>query len=52
MNDHCVWHVTWLPAGAKPIKHKWVFVKKMYPDGTLNKFKARLVACGYSHIHG
>ena len=21
MNDHCVWHVTWLPAGAKPIKH-------------------------------
>ena len=52
MKDHCVWHVTWLPAGAKTIKHKWVFVKKMNPDGTLNKFKARLVACGYSQIHG
>ena len=24
----------------------------MSPDGTLNKFKARLVACGYSQIHG
>ena len=22
MHDHCVWQVTWLPAGAKPIKHK------------------------------
>ena len=24
----------------------------MNPDGTLNKFKARLVACRYSQIHG
>ena len=24
----------------------------MKSDGTLDKFKTRLVACGYSHIHG
>lgn len=44
-----------LPAGykppKKPIKSKWVFRIKRNPDGTL-KFKARLVACGYSQVYG
>ena len=47
-----VWHLTFLPPGSKTIKHKWVFIKKMKSDGTFDKFKARLVACGYSQIHG
>ena len=47
-----VFHLTKLPAGENVVKHKWVFVKKMNPDGSLNKYRARLVACGYSQDHG
>ena len=52
MNDLRVWTLTHLPPGARTIKHKWVFLKKMNLDGTLNKYRARLVACGYSLCTG
>jgi hypothetical protein len=35
------------PYGCKPIGCKWVFKKKLRPDGTIEKYKARLVAKGY-----
>jgi hypothetical protein len=31
---------------------KWVFKKKLRPDGTIEKYKARLVAKGYTQIEG
>jgi hypothetical protein len=31
---------------------KWVFKKKLKPDGTTEKYKARLVAKGYSQKEG
>jgi histone deacetylase 1/2 len=34
------------------IKSKWVFNVKRNPDHTIHKLKARLVAMGYSQIHG
>ena len=34
--------------GCKPIGCKWVFKKKLRPDGTIEKYKARLVAKGYT----
>jgi hypothetical protein len=34
------------------IKSKWVFKIKTNPDHTIQKLKARLVAMGYSQIHG
>ena len=42
------WEVTDLPAGCKPICYKWIFNKKLRPDGIINKFKARLVAKGFT----
>ena len=39
------------PSGKRNIKYKWVFLKKMSPDGTLNKYRARLEACGYGQVH-
>jgi hypothetical protein len=36
----------------KLIKSKWVFKIKRNPDHTIQKLKARLVAMGYSQIHG
>jgi hypothetical protein len=36
------------PVGCKPIGYKWVFKKKLRPDGTIEKYKARLVAKGFT----
>ena len=33
-----------LPKGSKPIGCKWIFRKKLRPDGSIEKYKARLVA--------
>lgn len=41
-----------VPAGRKPIKGKWVFVVKYKADGSVDKFKARYVGCGYSQVPG
>src|SRR3954468_15582784 len=42
------WEITDRPYGCKPIGCKWVFKKKLRPDGTIEKYKARLVAKGYT----
>nr|GFA61148.1 retrotransposon protein, putative, Ty1-copia subclass [Tanacetum cinerariifolium] len=36
----------------KPIGHKWIFKKKLRPDGTIEKYKARLVAKGHRQKEG
>ena len=36
----------------KVVKTKWVFKRKMHGDGTLDKFKARFVAKGFSQTPG
>jgi len=46
------WELTDLPAGRKPITNKWVFLRKYTKEGKLAKYKARLVARGYSQIPG
>jgi Reverse transcriptase (RNA-dependent DNA polymerase)/gag-polypeptide of LTR copia-type len=40
------------PDGANLVSTKWVFTVKTYPDGTLERFKARLVARGFSQVYG
>ncbi|GAA0149688.1 transmembrane signal receptor [Lithospermum erythrorhizon] len=37
------WELIDLPKGSKPISSKWIFKKKIIPDGTIERFKARLV---------
>jgi hypothetical protein len=46
------WEVVSRPYGCKPIGCKWVFKKKLRPDGTIEKYKARLVAKGYNQKEG
>ena len=43
--------LTTLPPGALKVKHKWIFKKKINADGSI-RFKARVVACGYSQQYG
>ena len=46
------WMLTNLPAGNKAIGCKWVFRKKLKPDGSIDKYKARLVAKGFKEKKG
>nr|GEX00807.1 zinc finger, CCHC-type [Tanacetum cinerariifolium] len=36
-----------LPPGCKPFGYKWIFKRKLKVDGTIEKFKARLVIQGF-----
>ena len=45
------WELTDLPAGCNVVGSKWIFKKKVSSDGS-TKYKARLVARGFSHISG
>eukprot|EP00253_Pinus_taeda_P005836 PITA_05836 len=44
------WALVELPAGRKPIGSKWVFKKKTNAEGKVEKYKALLVAKGYSQV--
>jgi hypothetical protein len=46
------WEVVDHPYGCKHMGCKWVFKKKLRPDGTIEKYKARLVAKGYTQKEG
>ena len=40
--------ITDCPIGCKAIVCKWIFKMKLKPDGTIEKYKSRLVAKGFS----
>jgi hypothetical protein len=42
------WEICDCPVGCKPVGCKWIFKKKLKPDGTIDKYKARLVAKGFT----
>jgi hypothetical protein len=52
MANHEVWVVAPPTPGMKILKAKWIFVRKFHQDGSLNKYKARLVAVGSSQRPG
>ncbi|GKC12607.1 zinc finger, CCHC-type containing protein [Tanacetum coccineum] len=41
--ENNTWILSDLPPGYKPLGCKWIFKRKMKVDGTIDKFKARLV---------
>lgn len=46
------WDLVLLPEGRKPIGCKWVFKREIGSDGRIEKYKACLVAKGYSQVEG
>ena len=43
------WELVDLPLGAKIIGYKWIFKRKYFPNGFIEKYKVRLVAKGFSY---
>ena len=41
------WHLVDLPPGRKAIGCKWVLRKKLKHDGSVDKYKTRLIAKGF-----
>ena len=45
------WETVELPVGKKTMGCKWVFTTKFKPDGSLDRYKAQLVAKGYTQTY-
>ncbi|XP_060210776.1 uncharacterized protein LOC132637746 [Lycium barbarum] len=46
LNNH-TWELVDLPPENKPLGSKWIFKRKMKDDGTIDKYKVRLVVKGF-----
>jgi hypothetical protein len=46
------WEICDCPIGCKPVSCKWIFKKKLKSDGTIDKYKARLMAKGFTQKEG
>lgn len=51
LSNH-TWELVDLPPGNKTLGSKWIFKKKMKDDGTIDKYKARLVVKGFRQREG
>ena len=52
MKDNDVWDLVPLPEGVKPIGCKWIFKTKRDSKGDVERYKACLVAKGYTQKEG
>lgn len=52
LHHNGTWTITDLPPGKTPIGCKWVFKIKYKSDGSIERYKARVVAKGYTQIKG
>ena len=52
LEEHQVYELTDLPDGRKPIDCRWVYILKRDTDNQPKRYHTRLVAKGFSQIHG
>ena len=52
LDHNQTWELVRLPKGKKPVGCRWVYTIKCNSDGTLERYKARLVARGYTQTYG
>lgn len=47
-----IWELINFPRGNRLVVCKWVFTAKYKSDGTVDRYKARLIAKGYTQTFG
>jgi hypothetical protein len=52
IRSHNTWKLTELPSGTKAIGCRWLFKIKKHPDGSVDRYKARLCAKGFTQKFG
>lgn len=52
LEKNTTWDLVPLPNGKRTLACRWVFVVKHKADGTVERFKARLVAKRYTQSYG
>jgi len=52
LESNKTWSLMNLPLGKRLIGYKWFFKAKNKPDGTIDRYKAPLVAKGYTQTEG
>ncbi|CAM8937171.1 unnamed protein product [Rhodiola kirilowii] len=52
LQSNNTWEIIDLPAGKHPFSSKWVYRIKMNSHGSIERYKARLVARGFSQMEG
>jgi hypothetical protein len=52
LQDHGTWKVVPRPEGKRIVSCKWVWRIKTKPDGSVERYKARLVARGFTQTRG
>jgi Reverse transcriptase (RNA-dependent DNA polymerase) len=52
LQANSTWVEEKVPKGTNLVSTKWVFTVKLQVDGTIERFKARLVARGFSQVYG
>ena len=48
LHQNNTWELVTMPKDVQPIFCKWVYKVKTKPDGSIKRYKARLVARGFS----
>ena len=51
LERNATWEVMTLPRGKKPVGCKWVFTVKYKANGTVERYKAYLVAKGFTQTY-
>ena len=51
MKNH-TWDLCSLPKGRKLVRCRWVYRTKYAADGSIDRYKTRLVAKGFSQVEG
>ena len=48
LQRNTTWELVPLPKGKKTVGYRWIFIVKLNLDGSINRYKAWLVAKGYT----
>jgi len=52
LEDNDTWEYTSLPSGKRALGCKWVYKITYHADGTIERYKARLVVLGNTQVEG